>query len=523
MEIYLSDGIIKSSPWGEAFFLPQMIWGIIFTKIFGFSFTILRLSQILITILGIFIFYKILSKLTECKYLIFLGSFCLLFNPIVFSQTNTFQTDIPLMVLSLFSFHYYLVFLSGNHTYNHILSVIFAVIAILLKQTGIAIAFTYFICNLLFMKKRSFNLLKSSSTLLSLILIIPLYNIISELYNILPSSHNFMSSQFFNIITRPEVEDLKRLSYYTVNTLLSFGIFISPFSLVCFFKYSHLAPDLFPKFRNKLYICLTGFIIIILKNYYSGTYLPFSGNILYDIGLGPIIMTGIDQNIIPNIPKLGINIWTLISYIGFSGIISFFYLIKIFIKIIKTISISKIKLLKYASTFSCLYSIIYILPFLIVNANIRYTNVILPFIIIAMISIIECFKLNNIHLAAKNYCHIKIFSTIIAIFSIIATHDYFSFQTTRWKALNDLSNIQLVPAEMIDGGFEFNEYHFSDIYDVWEMTADQTKKGRFWPIVEDQYIVTVVNIDNYSLHKKYNYKRLLPYGNYSINVLKKTN
>jgi|TARA_B100000315_G_scaffold125397_1_gene115274 hypothetical protein len=61
------------------------------------------------------------------------------------------------------------------------------------------------------------------------------------------------------------------------------------------------------------------------------------------------------------------------------------------------------------------------------------------------------------------------------LFGILATHDYLSFQRGRWKALNDLTQKEKIFAEKIDGGFEFNEGHFSHLY-TWKMIDDPNKK-----------------------------------------------
>ena len=106
------------------------------------------------------------------------------------------------------------------------------------------------------------------------------------------------------------------------------------------------------------------------------------------------------------------------------------------------------------------------------------------------------------------------------MFGIIGTRDYMSFNRTKWDALNHLTETEKIPIEKIDGGFEFNEWHFSHLY-TWKMTDDPRKKGRFWPVVDDEYIVTVTEIEGYDVYKEFKYRRWLPPGNHSINVLKR--
>ena len=179
------------------------------------------------------------------------------------------------------------------------------------------------------------------------------------------------------------------------------------------------------------------------------------------------------------------------------------------------------RMIKFTGIYCFIFSIIYITPFLVVHANIRYTNVILPYIILLLVGILEYFNRKNIKLRKVNYRNVLLLFSPLILFGILATHDYLSFQRERWKALNYLTQKEMIPADKIDGGFEFNEWHFSHIYDVWEMTTNIDKKGRFWPVDDDEYIVTVTEIEGYDVYKVFKYRKWLPFGEFSIKVLKR--
>jgi len=106
------------------------------------------------------------------------------------------------------------------------------------------------------------------------------------------------------------------------------------------------------------------------------------------------------------------------------------------------------------------------------------------------------------------------------MFGVIGTRDYMSFNRVKWDALSFLIEKEKIPVEKIDGGFEFNEWHLSH-QKILVMTDDSSKKGRFWPVVDDEYIVTVTEIEGYDVYKEFKYRRWLPPGNHSINVLKR--
>jgi hypothetical protein len=269
--------------------------------------------------------------------------------------------------------------------------------------------------------------------------------------------------------------------------------------------------------------------LILFKTYFRSNsglqgggieYLPFSGNSIYDLGMGPIVMTGILQNEIPALPKLGEIIWFFISLIGAVGFISFLYLCILMIKEHLNFNRDKVDYSVIAGFFSIFISIVYLAPILLVYANTKYLTAVIPFFLITTISSIEFLRKKYDVPDLTNYNVAILLGLPLILFGVLATHDYISFNRTRWDALNHLTDTEKIPVEKIDGGFEFNEWHLSHLY-TWKMTNDPNKKGRFWPVVDDEYIVTVKRIEGYDVYKEINYKKWLTPGNYNIKILKR--
>ena len=89
---------------------------------------------------------------------------------------------------------------------------------------------------------------------------------------------------------------------------------------------------------------------------------------------------------------------------------------------------------------------------------------------------------------------------LMAIFSIITTHDYLAWNRARWQALHDLTVEENIPTTHIDGGFEFGGwYNFHEI----EVEIDTQKS--WWWVTEDDYILTFSEIPGYDIHSEYTY------------------
>ena len=75
-------------------FISNLLWGSLFTKIFGFSFFVLRMSSIMAGGIMIYAFYQWLGLLTKSKKLQLFCAALLAFNPLFYVLSTTFMTDI---------------------------------------------------------------------------------------------------------------------------------------------------------------------------------------------------------------------------------------------------------------------------------------------------------------------------------------------------------------------------------------------------------------------------------------------
>ena len=521
---FLDNGSLESPNWGGASFLTQLLWGYFFCKIFGFSFTVLRFSQLLSVFFASLIFYHIILRITSSNRSALITTLFLFLNPIFLYQSNTFQPDIPYTLLVTLSFYFFLEYIARRGFKDYIFGLLFAFLATFLKQTGISIGLA-FTLSFLFFKQITVR-----SVFVGLFPVILLISSVLLLMtnNLIVGVDNNQIQIFFKAILNPEFDTLQRFGFYSINSSLTLGLFLSPISIpVSIAIYRLLNSRRHIKILSSVFVLYI--VLILFKTYFRSNsglqgggieYLPFSGNSIYDLGMGPIVMTGILQNEIPALPKLGEIIWFFISLIGAVGFISFLYLCILMIKEHLNFNRDKVDYSVIAGFFSIFISIVYLAPILLVYANTKYLTAVIPFFLITTISSIEFLRKKYDVPDLTNYNVAILLGLPLILFGVLATHDYISFNRTRWDALNHLTDTEKIPVEKIDGGFEFNEWHLSHLY-TWKMTNDPNKKGRFWPVVDDEYIVTVKRIEGYDVYKEINYKKWLTPGNYNIKILKR--
>jgi hypothetical protein len=104
----------------------------------------------------------------------------------------------------------------------------------------------------------------------------------------------------------------------------------------------------------------------------------------------------------------------------------------------------------------------------------------------------------------------------ITTFSFLGTHDYLSWNRTRWEVLNDLVEVQKISPESIDGGFEFNGLHSYAPHYV------KTPGKSWWWVKDDLYLITFGPVKGYESIGKHSFNRWLPPRTGYIYTLKRS-
>lgn len=172
---FITTGDLKISERVAPSGITLIVWGAIFTKIFGFSLANLHLSVVILIPFLLIALYKlfILAGCSKQKSLIFTLFF--LSIPWILQLSYTFLTDIPFLAIEIFALLFYLQGFKKDKPMNFLLGSIFASLAFLTRQLGIVFAFAAFV-TVLFSKNGARQKIKN--TLASLL--IPL--LVSFLY-----------------------------------------------------------------------------------------------------------------------------------------------------------------------------------------------------------------------------------------------------------------------------------------------------------------------------------------------------
>ena len=457
----LNNGSLAFSDWQAPALIVQTLWATLWTKVFGFSHTILRVSTIILAVIGFFYFYKTLKLSSVSNQSRFWLLLALCFNPLWYFLSLSFMTDIPALVMLIIAIYHYI-----KPNQQIYLTFLFLIFGVLIRQhiivCGLGLSVHYWLNH----KDHKWRAILF--TFLPLMALLA-YEWLLDLYQLIPKDFANQQGTIMDKLTNiPGIEELKRFSVHAYNLLIFLGLAILPLTIS---KWKYL------KCLNRTQI-LAGTTLNLLtigKIITGKRMLPFTGDLLYSGGFGPIIEHDVATHL-EN--EFSIPLIIIASLLSFLGITSLIILIRIIQKQKRTVIYW---ILGAFFVFHAILSINYLSD--------RYYLTFLPILIILIAySKIEINPLS------------KLIISVISIVTVIFSTDYFNHRDARQLGIQHLLD-QSIPHHHIEGGFEYNHWNF---FDDPNLIKDET--GVKWSSVTDfKYIVSSVIVNEGKVIKSFDF------------------
>ena len=166
----LNTGEYRLHDWAGVNMPVQIYWSAFFAKLFGYSFILLRLSTLVLLLVGVVSFYYLLQDFGAADVEAALISAAVVFSPIVFFLSFTFHTDVQFLGWELLALWLYTRALRKESYGIMALASVAGAAAIGTRQFGVALIAGFFI-TWLFLEPRRFK----KSPLYALGLALPLF------------------------------------------------------------------------------------------------------------------------------------------------------------------------------------------------------------------------------------------------------------------------------------------------------------------------------------------------------------
>jgi hypothetical protein len=499
----------------------QAYWGALFCLPFGFSFTALRFSTLTLGLVGVLATYGLLREAKANQLFSLLGTLLVALNPVYFGLSNTFMTDVPFFAVAALSLYFLISGLGRNSRAEIIVGILLSYIALLIRQLGLAIPLA-FSCAYLVKKGLGIqNIIKALlPALLGFFIQIAYQNWLEATGRISP----LLSMQAKDTIQTILFKNLNlgyiyRVADNTGAALVYLGLFTFPLIIILFIKKLKEIPFLWQKFLTLFGFSI--FFILVMRRLISQNRLMpiISDNILSAFGLGPLTLHDtyflrLNHPVIPGILKITWIAMTAIGIIGAAILLYylFFSLQQLFHKHqqLQATSPKFLRVLIVSSIF------IYFFPLGLQKFYFmdRYLILLLPLLL--MLVIVSTPGISQLTLSLRSISIIFMVMLIYGGFTVGATHDYLSWNQTRWQALNSLVQESHISPRYIDGGYEFDGWYlYSRNYKA------QTGKSWWW-VDKDDYVISFGSLAGYRDLKRYPVRRWLPFGPEAIFVLQKS-
>jgi 4-amino-4-deoxy-L-arabinose transferase-like glycosyltransferase len=480
--------------------ITQIFWGVLFCLPFGFSYTALRISTLVLGGIGVVFLYFLAYKISANKRFSFFAALLLAINPMYFSLSNSFMTDVPFIALVTISCWFFCKAFTHENTLHLVLAVLFSILATLVRQFGFVLPLAYSLVMLLNKRNGYKNWLR---------IIFPpilvggiLFWYMKWMKENNPLFDPYQGGQGMHTFFVDLGGFLFRIFIRTGDTLYYCGFFLLPLLLLS-------VPNAFRLMDKKQKrTAILGTLVFVPSTIRVWSGLPI-GNILNKEGIGPKLLkdTYLFNINNPGIPDMWLKVLISVGLIG--ALFAALSLVMAIIKSVKSVKEKNISPDNLQTTFLIFfllgYSFLIFTPF---NFFDRYT---LPlFFVLALLSLPK--EATGTKVVYK--CISVIMAACIAFFTICSTHDYLSFQRVRWQALAYLNNEMKIPASNIDGGYEYNGMELGS-------SVHPSYGKSWWYVINDDYEVSCGPVPTYKTIKQFNYPTYMSFGTKSVYIVQK--
>lgn len=500
--------------WTSMPLAAHLVWGMVFCKIFGFSFTVLRYSTLVLGCIGGIGAYFLSREFSENKAACFFTALILLLNPIYLNLSNTFMTDVPFTSFLILSILFFVKGLRQGRLTYIIQGIFFILVATMIRQLGLLAAGAFSLALLIkdgFTKRSLFLSVLATGLPLAVYF---LYNHWLGTQHIYPVKYDEGFHRIQHNLFGEDHSTFKYLLRQALNIFVYTGFFIFPL----IFRAGRTA--IWRSRRSPAFlICAVvmagiGAYCLVHRNN-----IPLMGNVMNPYGIGPVDMRDVTILRLDHIPPLPAIVWQMLCL---AGIIGGGVLLWAMIDSIRNVQGNDRPLLWFLLCFA----IAYCLVMLVGGGYDRYLIPLIPVLSVLMLTGLPeqgeddpASKMNR----QLGRCAAVFFFLVGAWFSVAGTTNYLSWNKARWNALRYLTYEAGIPPTRIDGGFEFNGYYNYNDEDITYLKekADPTKKSWWW-VQDDEYMITFGPVKGYAILKTFPcHHTFFPFLSENIFVLKR--
>ena len=506
VRILLTEHHLKLAYFPAMSLLAHVLWGALFSSVFGFSFHVLRLSTLVMGLAGIFVTYALLREIHASRTMAFVGAMAIALNPIYTELSNTFMTDVPFYALAVLSIYLYVRGLGRESKAAIIAGTLVACVAALIRQVGVIFPISFAVAYLVKNGLRTRTVLTAVVPVaLGLATLLGYQRWLSMTGN-MPSQYEVQTVFAQNFLHMGTWQMAVAVADFIRTIFVYLGLFLLPCLLLT------LPRELKISRRSLLGWApsMAFFALLMGSLIYADQWMPLMrdrGNILTDCQIGPVPIFDVWLLGLPYIEHAPRLLWQIVTIVGVAGAA---ILLRHVLTAIGDVTRRRKQPspARWISVFVISVGVLYAGPLLLISKICYFDRYFLPLMPLLMVAAClasaQSGRISRVWAASALAVLL-----ILGGFGVAGTHDYFGWNRARWKAYLDLVEVEKIPSTKVNGGYECNGWFSYREREDWEKFIDNT------------YVITLGPVDGYEVIEQYPVRNWLPYGQDEILVLRR--
>jgi membrane-associated PAP2 superfamily phosphatase len=482
--------------------IVHLLWGALFAGVWGFSPTVLRVSTLCLGAAGSVALYFLARTLGARVGAAMIAVAVLALNPLYFSQSFTFMSDVPFTFWVILSLLFLFQGVLKGSSVKVCVGLALSLAAVLVRQIGLVIPLAFAAVSLL--RPGIASLWGRGPALPALAAtIIPwaLYEIgTAAMGGAAVGDHQKVRAILLTPLEKGMPDYLVFIAGQLFHAALCYlGFFLAPQALIA-------APVFLRHRLVKVASAILTIALIPLEcAILLGLFDPPTAlhrNVIFDLGIGPVLLKDTYVLGITRAWTMPKALFYLIAYIAVCGALCLTArALSDSRRLWRAGRHSDSNAVSFCADVALAASVIYLGTILLTGFHDRY---LIPLLVFGVVWCVggPMRELGN-SVSAARVCAAWALMLVLGFFSVTATRDFMSFKRSLHEAHTYLLEELRVPPCKVDGGFEFNGRY------CYDPEKSPKKPLSWWWVDEERYVVTLGPLPGYRTVQVFPFQRKL--------------
>ncbi len=497
---WLASGSYGGHPFSTATLVAQAGWGALFCGVLGFSFEVLRWSTLVLWAVAAVTTGQMARCLGADRWAASLAGCLVIANPLALNLGYTFMTDVPFLALMALSGYGYVRAVGVPGVRWLLWGSCFGALAFLVRQFAPLVLLAFLLACLPQWRTLRFH----RAGLVQAGALVGPWLVALGIYGLLPRQADALGHVWI-----PEylgetlwLQLYGGAKFYTV-ALAYLALFSTPLLVAA--AWAWFRDDSGCWKRRSVWTLVVGLALGTMAMAYAPRRMPYLGNILYDVGLGPRTLRGAVGEGNAWSPLTWGDGWWLLTLPALAGaawlLVSALVWLRGRVGVTWTVAHRR-------TLFLGLWAVLSVVALYHPLLPVRFDRYLLGALVPVLVLLAGASPMSGRGLrVVQAGCLLALYG-----FSVAAQHDYLAGNQARWRALDGLMKADIHP-ESIDGGYEFNGWYTSHHYINVHGAAAFIESGpRGWWVVDDTYAIAWYERPGYRVREELPYSTWLGKG-----------